>query len=132
MVNSLIGIPVLFLFLGSTLLHVILILSINIASIAVIIYIKNTKIIGYFSITFGCLTLVSILYFGIPSFILFTIAGLLAIKEKQDKKILQFYDLKKDIKRKIEKIEQLNYQEYQELLHKLNTLYKNSQIDDHK
>ena len=124
MINSLIGIPVLFLFLGSTILHVILILSINIVSIAVIIYIKNTKIIGYFSIAFGCLTLVSILYFGIPSFVLFIIAGLLAIKEKQDEKILQFYDLKKDIKRKIENIEKLNNIEYQELLHKLNTLYK--------
>jgi hypothetical protein len=57
--NSLIGFPILGLFLGGILLHVFVLLIVN----AVI--------------------LAAATYFGIPSSVLFCIAGVLALKEKQ-------------------------------------------------
>ena len=45
-INSLIGIPLLGLFLGGTILHVFIVLLINLAGIVSIFYFKNTRIVG--------------------------------------------------------------------------------------
>lgn len=84
MINSIIGIPILGLFLGSVLVHVLIILAINIASLVVIFYIKNERLIGISLIGCGALILLSLTFIGIPSFILFIIAGILALKEKRN------------------------------------------------
>jgi hypothetical protein len=82
-INSLIGIPLLGLFLGGTILHVLILLFINIAGIVAIFYIKNIRIMGIALIIYGTLVLASATFFGIPGFVLFVIAGILALKEKQ-------------------------------------------------
>ena len=82
-INSLIGIPLLGLFLGGTILHVLILLFINIAGIVSIFYIKNIRIMGIALIIYGTLVLASATFFGIPGFVLFVIAGILALKEKQ-------------------------------------------------
>ncbi len=86
-INSLIGIPLLGLFLGGTILHVFIVLLINLAGIVSLFYIKNTRIVGIALIIYGTLVLVTATFFGIPvgipGFILFVIAGILALKEKQ-------------------------------------------------
>ena len=86
LVNSFIGIPILGLFLGNVLVHVLIILAINIASLVVIFYIKNEQFIGLSLIGCGVLILFSLMYIGIPSFILFIIAGILALRGKSSNK----------------------------------------------
>jgi len=86
LVNSFIGIPILGLFLGNILVHVLIILAINIASLVVIFYIKNEQFIGLSLIGCGVLILFSLMYIGIPSFILFIIAGIFALREKSNNK----------------------------------------------
>jgi uncharacterized membrane protein len=84
-VNSLIGLPILGLFLGWLLLYVFLLLIVNIASLYIAFRIKNTKIVGILLIVCGVVILASTNYFvylGIPSFVLFCIAGVLALREK--------------------------------------------------
>jgi len=86
-INSFIGIPLLGLFLGGTILHVFILLIISLAGIISIFYIKNTKFLGIALIIYGILVLATGTFFGIPfgipGFILFVIAGILALKEKQ-------------------------------------------------
>jgi hypothetical protein len=84
LINSLIGIPILGLFLGSVLVYVLIILAINVASLIVIFYIKNDRVIGFSLIGCGILMLLSLTFIGIPSFTLFIIAGILALKEKSN------------------------------------------------
>jgi len=81
-VNSLIGFPILGLFLGGLLLYVFLLIIVNIASLYIAFSIKNTKIAGILLIVCGVVILASTNYFGIPSFVLFCIAGVLALREK--------------------------------------------------
>ena len=54
-INSLIGIPLLGLFLGGTILHVFIVLLVNLAGIFSIFYIKNTRIVGIALIIYGTL-----------------------------------------------------------------------------
>lgn len=82
-INSLIGIPLLGLFLGGTILHVFIVLLINLAGIVSLFYFKNTRIVGIALIIYGTLVLATATFFGIPGFILFVIAGIIALKEKQ-------------------------------------------------
>jgi len=92
-INSLIGIPLLGLFLGGTILHVFIVLLINLAGIVSIFYIKNTRIVGIALIIYGTLVLATATFFGIPGFILFVIAGILALKEKQVVKESKWYQI---------------------------------------
>jgi hypothetical protein len=55
-VNSLIGLPILGLFLGWLILYVFLLLIVNIASLFIAFRIKNTKIAGILLIVCGCYT----------------------------------------------------------------------------
>ncbi|MGE0243702.1 MAG: hypothetical protein AB7P56_07215 [Nitrososphaeraceae archaeon] len=82
-INSFIGIPLLGLFLGGTILHVFILLLISLAGMVSIFYIKNTRILGISLLICGILILATATFFGIPGFILFVIAGILALKEKQ-------------------------------------------------
>jgi hypothetical protein len=81
-INSLIGLPILGLFLGWLLLYVFLLLIVNIASLYIAFKIKDMKIAGILLMVCGVVILASINYFGIPSFVLFCIAGVLALREK--------------------------------------------------
>jgi hypothetical protein len=81
--NSLIGFPILGLFLGGILLHVFVLLVVNAASLYAAFRIRNTRIAGIFLIGCGVIMLAAATYFGIPSFILFCVAGVLALKEKR-------------------------------------------------
>ena len=81
--NSLVGFPILGLFLGGILLHVFVLLLVNAASLYVAFRIKNTKMAGILLIVCGVVILAAATYLGIPSFSLFCIAGVLALKEKQ-------------------------------------------------
>ena len=81
--NSLIGFPILGLFLGGILLHVFVLLLVNAASLYVAFRIKNTKVVGILLVVCGVIILAAATYLGIPSFVLFCVAGVLALKEKQ-------------------------------------------------
>ena len=81
--NSLIGFPILGLFLGGILLHVFVLLIVNAASLYVAFRIKNPKMAGILLIVCAVVILAAATYFGIPSSVLFCIAGVLALKEKQ-------------------------------------------------
>ena len=80
--NSIIQIPILNLFFGGFILHIVITIIINIISIIIIIYIKNLRIVGPSLIGCGIVILSSLYYFGIPSLILFIISGILALKNK--------------------------------------------------
>ncbi len=81
-VNSIIGIPILGLFLGGALLIGILIIAINVAGLVVAFKIKNTKIVGIALIGCGAALFLAVQFLAIPGLILFVIAGILALKEK--------------------------------------------------
>ncbi len=80
-VNSLIGIPILGLVLGSALLIAILIIVINIAGLVAAFKIKNTKIAGISLIGCGVALFLTIHLFAIPGLALFVIAGVMALRE---------------------------------------------------
>jgi hypothetical protein len=81
-INNLIGFPVLGFFLGGVLLHVFLLIIVNASSLYVAFRIKNTKIAGLLLIVCGVVILASATFLGIPSFVLFCIGGVLALREK--------------------------------------------------
>ena len=81
--NSLIGFPILGLFLGGILLHVFVLLLVNAPSLYVAFRIKNTKMAGILLIVCGVVILAAA-YFGIPSFVLFCIAGVPSLKTETD------------------------------------------------
>jgi len=81
-INSLIGFPVLGFFLGGVLLHVFLLIIVNASSLYVAFRIKNTKIAGILLIVCGVVILVSATFLVIPSFVLFCVAWVLALREK--------------------------------------------------
>ena len=88
--NSLIGFPILGLFLGGILLHVFVLLLVNAASLYAAFRIKNTRMGGILLIVCGVVMLAAGTYFGIPSFVLFCIAGFLALKDNQMSSSLRF------------------------------------------
>jgi hypothetical protein len=82
-INSLIGIPILGLFLGGLILHVFLLILVNLASLYVAFKMKNKKIICTLLIACGIVMLAIANLLGIPSCILLIVAGILALKEKR-------------------------------------------------
>ena len=81
-INSVIGVPVLGLFLGGALLVAIAIIAINIGAIVTAFKVKNTKIVGIALIACGILLFLVIQFFAVPSLVLYVIAGVLAFRDK--------------------------------------------------
>jgi len=81
-INSIIGFPILGFFLGSLIIYVFLLVVVNIGSLYAAFQINNTKIAGILLITCGGVVLASVRILGIPGFVLFVTAGILALREK--------------------------------------------------
>ncbi len=81
-VNSIIGIPILALFLGGVVLIAIAIIAINGAAIFVAFYIKNTRITGIILIVCGVLLIATAQLWGIPGLALYIVSGIIALREK--------------------------------------------------
>ena len=81
-INSIIGIPVLALFLGGIMLIAVLIIAINAAALFVAFYLKNTKVVGIFLICCGAILLVTVQLWGLPGLALYIVSGVLALREK--------------------------------------------------
>lgn len=81
-INSIIGIPVLALFLGGIMLIAVLIIAINAAALFVAFYLKNTKIVGIILISCGAILLVTVQLWGLPGLVLYIVSGVLALREK--------------------------------------------------
>jgi hypothetical protein len=81
-INSLIGIPILGLFVGGAMLHVLLLLVVNLAALYIVFRVKNMKTSGILLIVCGVIILATTTYLGVPAFVLFSIAGIIAIREK--------------------------------------------------
>jgi hypothetical protein len=81
-INSIIGIPVLALFLGGIMLIAVLIIAINAAALFVAFYLKNTKIVGIILISCGAILLVTVQLWGLPGLALYIVSGILALREK--------------------------------------------------
>ena len=82
LINSVVGIPILALFVGWALLIAVAIIAINVGAIVAAFKIKNTKIVGGILIACGVLLFVLIQWFAVPALVLFIIAGILAFREK--------------------------------------------------
>jgi hypothetical protein len=82
LINSFIGIPILALFVGWTLLIAVAIIAINIGAIVAAFKIKNTKIVGGILIACGVMLFALIQWFAIPALVLFIIAGIMAFRQK--------------------------------------------------
>jgi hypothetical protein len=81
-VNSLTGIPVLALFLGTAVLIAIVIIAINVAAIVVVFYIANTKLVGIILISCGIVLFLTVQIWGIPGLVLYVVSGIIALREK--------------------------------------------------
>jgi hypothetical protein len=81
-INSLTGIPVLALFLGTAVLIAVVIIAINIAAIVVAFYIKNTKLVGIILISCGIVLFLTVQIWGIPGLALYIVSGMIALGEK--------------------------------------------------
>lgn len=86
-INSIIGIPLLALFVGWALLIAVGIIAINIGAIVAAFKIKNTKIVGGILIACGVLLFLLIQWFAIPALVLFVIAGIMALRNKDGNSI---------------------------------------------
>lgn len=82
-INSLIGIPILGLFLGGALIIGLIIIAINIGALVAVFKVKNKKIAGAILIGCGILLFLTIQFFAIPSLVLYIIAGILAFRNKE-------------------------------------------------
>jgi len=80
--NSLTGIPVLALFLGTAVLIAVVIIAINIASIVVAFYIKNTKLVGMILFSCGIVLFLTVQIWGIPGLALYIVSGIIALRKK--------------------------------------------------
>jgi hypothetical protein len=81
-INSIIGIPVLALFLGGIMLIAVLIIAINAAALFFAFYLKNTKMVGIILICCGAILLVTVQLWGLPGLVLYIVSGVLALREK--------------------------------------------------
>ena len=81
-INSLTGIPVLALFLGTAVLIAIVIIAINIVGIVVVFYIANTKLVGIILISCGIVLFLTVQMWGIPGLVLYVVSGIIALREK--------------------------------------------------
>lgn len=81
-INSLIGIPILALFLGGVVLIAILIIAINVAAVVVAFYLPNTRIAGIILTSCGVLLLLTVQLWGLPGLVLYIITGIMALREK--------------------------------------------------
>lgn len=81
-INSLIGLPLLGLVFGGALLIAVLIIAVNIAGLIAAFKIKNTRIAGALLIGCGVVLFLVVQFFAIPGLVLFVIAGILALREK--------------------------------------------------
>ena len=82
LINSFIGIPILALFVGWALLIAIAIIAINIGAIVAAFKVKNTKIVGGILIACGVILFALIQWFAIPALVLFVVAGIMALRQK--------------------------------------------------
>jgi hypothetical protein len=81
-VNSLIGIPILGLVFGGALLVAVLIIAVNIAGLIAAFRIKNPKTAGMLLIGCGVVLFLVVHFFAIPGLVLFVIAGIMALRER--------------------------------------------------
>jgi Na+/melibiose symporter-like transporter len=81
-INSIIGIPLLALFVGWAMLIAVGIIAINIGAIVAAFKIKNTKFVGAILIVCGVLLFLLIQWFAVPALVLFVIAGIMALRNK--------------------------------------------------
>jgi hypothetical protein len=81
-INSIIGIPVLALFVGWAMLIAVGIIAINIGAIVAAFKVKNTKMVGGILIACGVLIFLLIQWFAVPALVLFVIAGIMALRNK--------------------------------------------------
>ena len=82
-INSLTGIPILALFLGTALLIAVVIIATNIAAIVAAFYIKNTKLVGAILICCGIVLFLTVQLWGIPGLALYILSGIMASREKR-------------------------------------------------
>jgi hypothetical protein len=82
-VDSLMKIPILGVFLADALLISIEIIVIKLAGLFIVFYIKNTKVAGLALISCGVILILTIQLWGIPGFVLYIIAGIMALRENQ-------------------------------------------------
>jgi hypothetical protein len=82
-INSLTGIPILALFLGTALLIAVVIIATNIAAIVAVFYIKNTKLVGAILICCGMVLFLTVQIWGIPGLALYIVSGIMALREKR-------------------------------------------------
>jgi hypothetical protein len=82
-INTLTGIPILALFLGTALLIAVVIIATNIAAIVVAFYIKNTKLVGAILICCGIVLFLTVQIWGIPGLVLYIVSGIMALREKR-------------------------------------------------
>ena len=94
LINSVIGIPILALFVGWALLIAVGIIAINVGAIVAAFKVKNKNLVGGILIACGVLLFLLIQWFAIPALVLFVIAGIMAFRDKsKDKDNGQLADL---------------------------------------
>lgn len=95
LINSVIGIPILALFVGWALLIAVGIIAINVGAIVAAFKLKNKNLVGGILIACGVLLFLLIQWFAIPALVLFVIAGIMAFRDKsKDKDNGQLADLR--------------------------------------
>ena len=86
LINSVIGIPILALFVGWALLIAVGIIAINVGAIVAAFKLKNKNLVGGILIACGVLLFLLIQWFAIPALVLFVIAGIMAFRDKSKDK----------------------------------------------
>lgn len=82
-IDSLFKIPILGFFLADAVLISVEIIAIKMAGLFIVFYIKNTKVVGLALILCGVILILTIQLWGIPGFVLYIVAGIMALRENQ-------------------------------------------------
>ena len=82
-IDSLMAIPILGVFLADAVLISVEIIAIKLAGLFIVFYIKNTKVVGLALILCGVILILTIQLWGITGFVLYIIAGIMALRENK-------------------------------------------------
>jgi len=76
-------IPIVGVFIADAMFISIELISIKIAGLFIVFFIKNVKVVGLALISCGVILILTIQLWGIPGFVLYIVSGIMALRDNQ-------------------------------------------------
>ena len=82
-IDSIMKIPILGVFIANAVLISVEIIAIKLIGLFIVFFIKNAKVVGLALISCGVILILTIQLWGIPGFVLYIVAGIMALRENK-------------------------------------------------